>query len=200
MDVFANFLIGLREGLEAALVVGILVAYLVKSGHRDLLPRVWAGVGIAVVVSLAAGAALTYGPRGLSFEAQEAIGGVLSIVAVGFVTWMIFWMARTSRQLKGELEGRMNTAIIAGGASLTILATLAVGREGLEGEAAAGGDDGRVHPAFEHTRQLARRACHPEDHPGDEADRDDGQDAADGLLRFESEATRAVGERGSRGQ
>ena len=132
MDVFANFLIGLREGLEAALVVGILVAYLVKSGHRDLLPRVWAGVGIAVVVSLAAGAALTYGPRGLSFEAQEAIGGVLSIVAVGFVTWMIFWMARTSRQLKGELEGRMNTAIIAGGASLTILATLAVGREGLE--------------------------------------------------------------------
>ena len=77
-------------------------------------------------------AALTYGPRGLSFEAQEAIGGVLSIVAVGFVTWMIFWMARTSRQLKGELEGRMNTAIIAGGASLTILATLAVGREGLE--------------------------------------------------------------------
>ena len=131
MDVFANFLIGLREGLEAALVVGILVAYLVKSGHRDLLPRVWAGVGIAVVVSLAAGAALTYGPRGLSFEAQEAIGGVLSIVAVGFVTWMIFWMARTSRQLKGELEGRMNTAIISGGASLTILATLAVGREGL---------------------------------------------------------------------
>ena len=129
---FANFLIGLREGLEAALVVGILVAYLVRTERTHLLRWVWAGVAVAVTVSVAFGAALTYGPKGLSFEAQELIGGSLSIVAVALITWMIFGMARTARTLRADLHARMDTAATAGPVAVGVMALLAVGREGLE--------------------------------------------------------------------
>ncbi|MER8187884.1 iron uptake transporter permease EfeU [Kitasatospora sp. NPDC094015] len=129
---FGNYLIGLREGLEASLVVCILIAYLVKTGRRDRLAPVWAGIAAAVLLSMAFGAVLQYGSTQMSFEAQEALGGSLSIVAVGLVTWMVFWMRRTARHLKAELHGKLDAALAMGTVALVTTAFLAVGREGLE--------------------------------------------------------------------
>ncbi|WP_438314669.1 iron uptake transporter permease EfeU [Streptomyces sp. HUAS TT3] len=129
---FSNYLIGLREGLEASLVVCILIAYLVKTDNRDKLPPLWLGVGLAAAISLAFGAALEFGTSELTFQAQEAIGGSLSIVAVGLVTWMVFWMKRTARHLKAELHGKLDAALAMGTGALVATAFLAVGREGLE--------------------------------------------------------------------
>jgi high-affinity iron transporter len=130
--VLANLLIGLREGLEASLVVSILVAYLVRTGHRDRLRHVALGVAAAVALSLLVGGLLTFTSSELSFEAQEAFGGTLSIIAVAFVTWMVFWMRRAARFLKSELDERMRTALTMGTAAVVTTAFLAVGREGLE--------------------------------------------------------------------
>lgn len=129
---FASYLIGLREGLEAAIVVSVIIAYLVRTQRTSLLWRVWLGVGIAAVVSLGFGALLTYGPRGLTFEAQELIGGTLSIVAVVFVTWMVFWMAKAAKSISGGLRSEVDRAADGGRFSLAFVALLAVGREGLE--------------------------------------------------------------------
>lgn len=129
---FSNFLIGLREGLEAALVVGILVAYLVKTERRDRLGPIWIGVGAAIVLSLGFGALLTYTSNSLSFEAQEAFAGFMSILAVGFVTWMVFWMRRAARSMREELHGRLDTALAMGTGALVATAFIAVAREGLE--------------------------------------------------------------------
>jgi len=128
----AAFLITLREGLEAALIVSILIAYVVKTERRELLPRIWAGVAAAIVISMGFGALLTFGRRGLTFEAQELIGGMLSLVAVGFVTWMIFWMARAAQGISTELRRQVDSAADGGRYALSLVALLAVGREGLE--------------------------------------------------------------------
>jgi len=129
---FSNYLIGLREGLEAALVVSILVAYLVKIDRRDRLTPVWIGVGVAIALSLTFGAVLTYTSQSMSYKAQEAFGGTLSIIAVAFVTWMVFWMRRTARFMKDELHHKVDAALALGPLALALTALLAVGREGLE--------------------------------------------------------------------
>lgn len=130
----ANLLIALREGFEASLIVGILVAYLVKAGRRDVLPKLWIGVALAALLPLGFGAVLTWGPKTLSFQAQEIIGGVLSLLAAVLVTGMIFWMGRNARAMKGELESSMARSLAAGSAGWGIvwIAVLSVGREGME--------------------------------------------------------------------
>jgi len=128
----SNALIGLREGLEAALVVVILVAFLVKTDRRWALRHVWLGVGVAVALSVALGAVLTYGTKQLTFEAQELIGGLASILAVVFVTFMVFWMRTASRTISGELKGKLDKALELGPFAIALVAFLGVGREGLE--------------------------------------------------------------------
>ncbi len=129
---FASALIGLREGLEAALVVSILVAFLVKTERKHALRWVWPGVGVAILLSVAVGAILTYTTAQLSFEHQELLGGSLSILAVAFVTAMIFWMRRAARGIAAELRGKMDEALDVGPLAVLVLSFFAVGREGLE--------------------------------------------------------------------
>jgi high-affinity iron transporter len=128
----ANYLIGLREGLEASLVVGILVAYIVKTGRSDKLGSMWLGTGIAVALSLSFGALLTFTSRSLSEQAAHAFAGTMSIIAVILVTWMVFWMRRTAREMRGDLHGKLEAAAAGGGLALVLVALVAVLREGLE--------------------------------------------------------------------
>lgn len=128
----SNALIGLREGLEAALVVVILIAFLVKTDRRWALKYVWLGVGAAVGLSVVLGAVLTFGAQGLEHETQELIGGIASIVAVAFVTGMVFWMRAASSTISGELKGRLDRALDLGPLAVAAVGFVGVGREGLE--------------------------------------------------------------------
>jgi high-affinity iron transporter len=131
---FATFLIGLREGLEATLVVSILVAYLVKTQRRRLLPYVAGGVVVAVAISVAFGAMLTYTQTTLlaDGEDRELFEAITSVAAVVFVTWMIFWMRKAARSIAGELRAKLGEAIAIGSLAVVGMAFLAVVREGLE--------------------------------------------------------------------
>ena len=127
-----TFIIALREGLEACLIVGILVAYIVKTDRKGYLKPLWTGVAAAVVLSIALGAFLTLTSVSLSERGQELFAGVTSFIAVGLVTWMVFWMKRTARTLRNELHGKLDTAVATGPLALAGVAFIAVIREGLE--------------------------------------------------------------------
>lgn len=129
---FANFLIGLREGLEAALIVAILLAYLVRMDRRDLLGRIWIGVGLAVALSVAFAAVLYLTGQELPETAEMIFAGTTTLVAVGFITWMIFWMAKHARGIRNHLHGEIDKALQGGIWGLIIIAFVAVLREGLE--------------------------------------------------------------------
>ena len=128
----STFIIALREGLEAALIVGILAAYIIKTNNRSLLRPLWLGVGAALVLSLSLGAILTFTAAELSDRGNEMFAGTTSFIAVGLVTWMVFWMKRTARVLKSELHGKVDTALTTGPLTLAGVAFFAVLREGLE--------------------------------------------------------------------
>jgi high-affinity iron transporter len=129
--VIANLLIGFREGLEAALIVSILIAYLVKTGRQKDTVKVWLGTGSAVLLSIAAGLALSLAVATTPEGINELIAGLTSIAAAGFVTWMVFWMARQSRAYSAELKNQLE-AKATGTFAVVSIAFLAVIREGLE--------------------------------------------------------------------
>jgi high-affinity iron transporter len=128
-----TFVIGLREGLEAALIVGIVAAFLRQRGRTDLLRWAFAGVAAAVVLCLAIGIALDVISNDLPQRQQEGLETVIGACAVLMVTYMVVWMRRHSRTLKAQLEGAAGHALAAGsGFALVLMAFLAVLREGLE--------------------------------------------------------------------
>ena len=129
----ATFFLMLREGLEAALIVGIVAAYLVKIGRRDQLPRIAVGVASAVALSIAIGVAVVLTIDELPEVVQATAEGIAALVAVAVLTWMLFWMRRQGRAIKGELEHGVDLAISSGGTyALVALAFVAVIREGVE--------------------------------------------------------------------
>ena len=131
----APFLIMLREGIEAALITGIVATYLSHTGRSEWMPAVWVGVLLAVAVSLFAGAGLLLLSADFPQKAQELFEAVVGLVAVAVLISMVFWMRRAARSIKSELQHSVDTALASshGGTwALIGLVFFAVAREGLE--------------------------------------------------------------------
>ncbi len=128
-----HFVIGLREGVEAALIVGIVGGFLVQQGRRDALRWMWAGVGLAVALCAGVAVLLDVIDQNLPQRQQEAFEAIVGLVAVTMVTFMIVYMRRNARKLSGELRDSATAALAAGSAwGLVAMAFFAVMREGLE--------------------------------------------------------------------
>jgi high-affinity iron transporter len=131
--VLPTFVIGLREGLEAALIVGIVAAFLAQRGRPDALRQVWLGIALAIGACVLFAVVLQIFSSSLPQQQQEMLETVISVVAVVMVTYMIVWMRRNSRHLKSDLEAATSSALATGTAwALIGMAVLAVLREGFE--------------------------------------------------------------------
>ena len=132
---FAAFLIMLREGLEAALITGIVATYLAQTGRSAWLPAVWVGVFLAIALSLFVGAGLQLASAAFPQKAQELFEAAVRTVAVGVLVWMVFWMRRAARSIKSELHSSIEAALSSSssqGWALIGMVFFAVAREGLE--------------------------------------------------------------------
>ena len=129
----SGLLTGLREGVEAALIVSIVITYLVRTGRSEHIGRVWVGTGLAAVLSLIVGVVIYNTVGAFETPYEQIFEGTTLLIAAAVVTWMLFWMRRQSRSVKGELQAAVERAVAVGGSSgLALLAFTAVIREGLE--------------------------------------------------------------------
>jgi high-affinity iron transporter len=150
----SGLLIGLREGVEAALIVAIILAYLARTGNARFFGRLWLGVGAAVVLSVGIGVGLFATIGGLVEPYEQLFEAMALLVATAVVTWMLFWMRRQAASVRGELHAAVDRALTSGGAwALTALAFSAVIREGVEtalflSGTATSADEGALSVAF----------------------------------------------------
>jgi high-affinity iron transporter len=129
----SGLLTGLREGVEAALIVAIICSYLARTGNARHFGKIWLGVGAAVAVSLVLGALVYVTVGGLEEPYEQIFEGLTMLVAAGVVTWMLFWMRRQAASVKGDLQRAIERVLTEGTAwGLAVLAFTAVIREGLE--------------------------------------------------------------------